>query len=176
MAFVASRLVQEGHCVRVAMSRGALDFVGALTFEGLTGTRAILSTTQIDSDGSPPHITASREAELYVIAPATADLLGKLAAGVADDPVCLLALACRCPRLIVPAMNDAMWESAAVRRSVEHCAELGFRQVGPVVGHLAEGYEAIGRMAEPEVILAAVAGCLSGTAPRPPSPISRGKK
>ena len=165
LAFVASRLVQAGHRVRVALSRSAVDFIGAATFEGLTGTKAILSSTQIDPDGNPPHIAATREAQVLLVAPATADLLGKLAAGVADDPVCLAAIACRCPRLLAPAMNDAMWESSAVRASLRRCEELGFRIVGPVVGHLAEGYDAIGRMVEPEQLVAAIVGELAELTP-----------
>ena len=155
-AVLASRLVQNGHRVRVAMTRHACEFVGALTFEGLTGSRAILSSTQIDADGSAPHIAATKGLDIFVVAPATADLLAKLAAGAADDPVCLAALTCRCRRLLVPAMNDAMWESEATQRNVATLKQLGFEFLGPVVGRLAEGYDAIGRMAEPDQILAAV--------------------
>ena len=153
VAFLASRLVQRGAEVRVAMTPAALEFVGALTFEGLTGRKVIRSSTQVDPDGSVPHLDAGRVAQVYVIAPATADVLARLAAGAADDPVSLLALTCRCPLLLCPAMNDAMWLSPVVQDNV---ARLRARQVelqGPVQGHLAEGYDAIGRMVEPEAIL-----------------------
>ncbi len=154
VAILTSRLVQAGARVRVAMTRSATEFVGPLTFEGLTGQRAILSTTQIDPDGSAPHLAAAREVDTYVIAPATADLLARLAAGVADDPVCLLAITCRARRIVCPAMNDTMWESAAVQRNATLLRTQGFEFVGPVVGALAEGYRAIGRMVEPDDILA----------------------
>jgi len=153
LAFVASRLVQRGVRVRVAMTRHAAEFVGPLTFAGLTGRQPILSSTQVDADGRVPHIDAARAAQVFVIAPATADLLAKLAAGAADDPVTLLALTCRCPLLVCPAMNDAMWQSVVVQRNVEALRARGVHFLGPVVGHLAEGYDAIGRMVEPDAIV-----------------------
>lgn len=157
VAALVSQLVQRGADVRVAMTRAATEFVGAATFAGLTGKPPILRATQIDPDGSAPHIAAARAAHVYVVAPATADLLAKLAAGVADDPVCLLALSCGARKLLCPAMNDAMWRSASVQRNVEAVQRLGFELLGPVEGHLAEGYDAIGRMVEPDVILQALA-------------------
>lgn len=156
VAALTSALVQAGHHVRVAMTRGACEFVGPSTFEGLTASQAILSSTQIDADGSSPHISATSTADLMVIAPATAGLLARLAAGAADDSVTLAALVCKCPKILCPAMNDAMWESPVVQRNVRTLIELGYEVVGPVEGHLAEGYDAIGRMVEPSDIQAAI--------------------
>ena len=156
VAAVASRLVQAGHQVRVAMTRAAIEFVGARTFAGLTGSQIILSSTQIDADGQPPHIAATRDADLMAIAPGTADLIAKLAAGICDDAVTLGALTARCTKLVCPAMNDAMWQNPVVQRNVKTLAELGYEFAGPVVGHLAEGYDAIGRMLEPDEIVAAI--------------------
>lgn len=153
VAALASQLVQRGHDVRVAMTPSATEFVGAVTFEGLTGHVVIGSTTQIDPDGTAPHVAATSEADLMVIAPATADLIGRLAAGLCDNAVALAAVACRCPRLLCPAMNDAMWQNGIVQRNVTTLVEAGFEILGPVEGHLAEGYDAIGRMVEPDVIL-----------------------
>ncbi|MCU0863040.1 MAG: phosphopantothenoylcysteine decarboxylase [Planctomycetes bacterium] len=153
LAFLCSRLVQRGARVRVAMTARATDYIGALTFEGLSGQRAILSSTQIDADGTAPHIEAARRAQVYVIAPATAGLLARLAQGAADDPVTLLALTCRCPILLCPAMNDAMWLSPAVQHNTAVLRARGLHVLGPVSGHLAEGYDAIGRMVEPDTIL-----------------------
>ena len=155
-AALASLLVQRGHSVRVAMSRHADQFIGARTFEGLTGRQVICSATQIDRDGKAPHVTAVKEADLLIVAPATADLLARFAAGVCDDPVSLAAVVARCPRLLCPAMNDAMWNDATVQRNVSTLRQLGFRMLGPEVGPLAEGYDAIGRMVEPETILAEI--------------------
>lgn len=161
-AALASRLVQAGHDVRVAMTRAAQEFVGARTFEGLTGHPAILSSTQVDLDGTPPHIAATRDAELLVVVPATAGLIARLAAGCCDDPVCLAAVLCRSPKLVCPAMNDAMWQSEVVQRNVTSLGTLGFEYCGPVVGHLAEGYEAVGRMVEPDAIFAVIERLLGG--------------
>lgn len=155
-AALASQLVQAGARVRVALTPAATRFIGPLTFEGLTQTKAILSPTQVDPDGSSPHIQATQDADLLVIAPATASLLAKLAAGACDDAVSLAAVCCRCPKLLCPAMNDAMWENPVVQRNVATLKELGYECLGPVTGHLAEGYAAIGRMVEPEEILAAI--------------------
>lgn len=152
IAFLASRLVQDGAEVRVAMTPRALEFVGALTFEGLTGRQVVRSSTQIDADGTAPHIEAARRAQVYCVAPATADLLARLAAGAGDDAVSLLALTCRCPILVCPAMNDAMWNASAVQDNCERLRRRGVEFLGPVTGHLAEGYDAIGRMVEPTAI------------------------
>ncbi len=154
MAWVASRLVQRGDEVRVAMSAAATQFIGPVTFAGLTGRPPILSSTQTDPDGSVPHIDAAAWADVYLIAPATADLLATLAMGGAGDPVALLAMTCRCPLVLCPAMNDAMWQAPAVQQNVERLRARSVEFLGPVVGHLAEGYDAIGRMVEPEEILA----------------------
>jgi phosphopantothenoylcysteine decarboxylase / phosphopantothenate---cysteine ligase len=164
IAALASQLVQRGCGVRAAMTPRALEFVGALTFEGLTGRKAIVSPTQVDPDGSVPHIAAARAAQVYVIAPASADLIGRLHAGVADDAVSLLALTCRCPKLLCPAMNDAMWLHPVVQDNVAALQRRGWHFLGPVTGHLAEGYDAVGRMVEPEQI-AAEALRLCGVAP-----------
>jgi phosphopantothenoylcysteine synthetase/decarboxylase len=153
IAFLASRLVQRGASVRVAITPWATRFVGAATFAGLTGRQPIVSPTQVDADGAVPHIEAARAARVYCIAPATADLLARLASGAADDAVSLLALTCRCPLVVCPAMNDAMWTATAVQDNVARLRARGVEFLGPVTGHLAEGYDAIGRMVEPEAML-----------------------
>ncbi|MHC5063623.1 MAG: flavoprotein [Planctomycetota bacterium] len=157
-AALASQLVQEGCSLRVAMTRDAHHFIGATTFAGLTGRQVIESSTQVDADGSAPHIQATQEADCYVIMPATASLIARLAAGVCDDPVTLCAVAFRGRRILCPAMNDAMWEDRSVQRNVEVLRGDGYEILGPVEGHLAEGYAAMGRMIEPEAVLAAVLG------------------
>ena len=162
LAYLASRLVQRGAAVRVAMTPRATEFVGALTFAGLTGRQPILSSTQVDRDGTVPHIEAAREAQVYLIAPATADLLAALALGAAADPVSLLALTCRCPIVVCPAMNDAMWTSPVVQANVAALRARGVRFEGPIEGHLAEGYDAIGRMVEPEAMLEAALRLVPG--------------
>ncbi len=154
LAFVASRLVQRGVDVRVAMTPSSLAFVGPSTFGGLTNTQPILGSTQVDADGTVPHIEAARGAGVYCIAPATAGVLAQLASGAADDPVALLATTMQCPIVLCPAMNDAMWGQPSVQQNVATLQERGFEVLGPVEGHLAEGYDAVGRMVEPDEIVA----------------------
>ncbi|MEO0481433.1 MAG: flavoprotein [Planctomycetota bacterium] len=156
VAALCSRLVQDGHSVRVAMSRSSRAFIGERTFEGLTGQAVIGSSTQVDPDGRVPHVTDARNADVLVIAPATADLIAKLAAGVCDDPVSLAAVCCLGRRIVCPAMNDSMWLHPATQRNVETLRELGYEIIGPVEGWLAEGYASIGRMVEPEEILTSI--------------------
>lgn len=156
LAIVASRLVQLGVEVRVAMTPSALAFIGPSTFGGLTNTQPILSSTQVDEDGTVPHIEAAKAADVYCVAPATAGVLAQLASGAADDPVALLATTMRCPVVLCPAMNDAMWHHASVQHNVAALRERGVQLLGPVEGHLAEGYDAIGRMVEPDEIVAAL--------------------
>ena len=160
VAVVASKLVQLGADVRVAMTPSSLAFVGPSTFGGLTNTQPILSSTQVDDDGTVPHIDAARGAGVYCIAPATAGSLAQLASGAADDPVALLATTVTCPLVVCPAMNDAMWQQAAVQANVAQLVERGVEVLGPVEGHLAEGYDAVGRMVEPEQIVARLAELL----------------
>ncbi len=163
VAALCSTLVQQGHQVRVAMTPAATRYVGAVTFEGLCNQKVIASATQVDADGRVPHIDAAKEADVYVIAPATAGLLARMAQGAADDAVSLLALTVRCPVLICPAMNDTMWTSAAVQQNVATLQARGIAVHGPVTGHLAEGYDAVGRMVEPQQIAAAVGAILQGS-------------
>ena len=162
LAFVASRLVQRGLDVRVAMLAAATRFVGPPTFAGLTGRPPILSPTQTDADGGVPHIDAARAASVYCIAPATAGILAQLAAGAADDPIALLALTCRCPIFVCPAMNDTMWLAPAVQMNVDALRRRGVEFLGPVTGHLAEGYDAIGRLVEPDQIVDRLLQALDG--------------
>ena len=163
VAFVASGLTQRGVDVRGAMTPSALQFVGPATFGGLTNSQPILSSTQVDADGTVPHIEAARGAGIYCIAPATAGVLAQLASGAADDPVALLATTVRCPLLICPAMNDAMWQKDSVQQAVAAVRDRGAEVLGPVEGHLAEGYDAIGRMVEPAAILERICAVLGVT-------------
>jgi phosphopantothenoylcysteine synthetase/decarboxylase len=163
VAALVSRLVQTGHDVRCALSPHAAEFVGRATFEGLTGRPAIVSSTQVDPDGRPPHIHATRDLRAFVVAPGTAGLIAKLAHGIADDPITLAASLVRAPRIVCPAMNDAMWHHPSVARNLERLRAEGWQVLGPVEGHLAEGYAAIGRMVEPDAIEAAIAA-LEGAA------------
>ena len=97
---------------------------------------------------------------VYCIAPATAGVLAQLASGAADDPVALLATTMQCPIVLCPAMNDAMWGQPSVQQNVATLQERGLEVLGPVEGHLAEGYDAVGRMVEPDEIVARLSSLL----------------
>ncbi|HKF45686.1 MAG TPA: bifunctional phosphopantothenoylcysteine decarboxylase/phosphopantothenate--cysteine ligase CoaBC [Thermoanaerobaculia bacterium] len=148
------RLTERGAEVQVVMTRGAREFVAPLTFATLS-RRPV--HTEVWGDGNTPavsHVELADWADLLVIAPATAHTIGKLARGLADDFLSTYFLAHRGPVLLAPAMETAMWESAAVAENIRTLATRGVRFVGPAAGSLASGHEGLGRMAEPEAIAA----------------------
>jgi phosphopantothenoylcysteine decarboxylase / phosphopantothenate---cysteine ligase len=162
-AEVLRGLVREGADVRVAMTRGAREFVAPLTF-------AVLSRhevhTEVWPDGAATsgvdHVALAEECDLLLVAPATAHTLAKLAHGLADDFLSTYALAHRGRLLLAPAMETAMWSHPAVRANVELLTSRGARWVGPDAGELASGHEGVGRMAEPEAIVAAALRLATG--------------
>jgi len=162
-ADLASRLVRAGAAVNVAMTEAAGRFVAPLTFQALVGRRAYTSLWQQEADYSASHISLTELADLMIVAPATANIIAKLACGLADDLVSALALsACQaCPILMAPAMNSRMWSAPATKQNVAVLRERGVSIVGPGEGYLACGTVGPGRMAEPEEILHAATDILS---------------
>lgn len=152
-AYLVRRLHEAGALVDVVLTPSAEKFVGRVTFDGLTGRPARTSLWERPLD----HIELGRVAELAIVAPATADFLSQMAVGGADTLATAALLAAACPVLICPAMNERMWEHPATRRNVETLLEFGLEMVGPDRGELAEGEVGVGRMSEPEDIMA-VAG------------------
>ena len=157
---LARLFVRGGGTVRVAMTRNATRFVAPLTFQALTGHPVLVDLLDPESDRGYGHLELARRAELLVVAPATADLLARLHAGMADDAVTTTALACTCPRLLAPAMNTRMWEDRAVQENLAALRGRGFAVVGPASGELADGDVGPGRLAEPEEIARAAARLL----------------
>ena len=157
-AVLASRLVQAGAGVSVVMTHSATQLVGPRTFEALTGRP--VRTEVFDDTKIHAHIDLAREAELLCIAPATANILGKMACGIADDLLSTIFLSFRGPVLVAPAMNCEMWEKKVVRRNVAQLTADGVFFIGPETGRLSCGEVGIGRMAEPEKILQAVQAAL----------------
>lgn len=166
VAFLVSRLVQDGCGVTVAMTRAARRFVGATTFQALTGRPVLTSQWHARDPGAMEHLRPSETADLLLVAPATANILGKLAGGIADDLVSTLLLGADCPVMLAPAMNTRMWLHPAVQRNVRFLREHGLQFVGPVEGHLACGTSGPGRMSEPDELYAAVRAALLGRPPR----------
>lgn len=165
-AAVVSTLVQEGCGVSVAMTRNARRFVGPVTFEALSG-RPVATTLWLRGPaGEHQHIRASETADLILVAPATANVIGKLAAGIADDLVSTTLLGAQCPVLLAPAMNLHMWEHPAVRRNVAFLRDNGFQFIGPAAGWLSCRAVGPGRMSEPDEIVAALRAALLKSPPR----------
>ncbi|NUP72480.1 MAG: bifunctional phosphopantothenoylcysteine decarboxylase/phosphopantothenate--cysteine ligase CoaBC [Gemmatimonadaceae bacterium] len=154
-AWLARLLHKAGAAVDVVMTRAATEFVGAVTFEALTGRP--VHTGLFDAGRALDHIALARSADAVVVAPATADLMARAATGQADDLLTAVLLATEAPVLLVPAMNDRMWAHAQTRANAEHLVKLGYRLLEPDEGMLAAGEgSGPGRMPEPETIFAHV--------------------
>lgn len=150
------RGLQRAGCdVRVAMTRHACEFIQPLTFRALSGSYVVVDDYAPDNPDPIAHITFSQTIDLFVIAPATANLLAKLANGIADDFVSSTYLACTAPVLIAPAMNTVMWEHPATQRNVEKLRADGVQIVEPDAGEMACGTIGPGRLSHPETIVAA---------------------
>ncbi|WP_029058251.1 bifunctional phosphopantothenoylcysteine decarboxylase/phosphopantothenate--cysteine ligase CoaBC [Stappia stellulata] len=171
------RLRERGARVRAVMTEGARQFITPLSVGALTGDKVFCDLFDRDDEHDVGHIRLSREADLVIVAPATADLMAKMATGLAGDLATAVLLACDKPVLIAPAMNPAMWDHPATRRNRETLAGDGIRLVGPGVGEMAESGEAgVGRMAEPMEIVEAAERVLHGEAevPRLEAPSGKG--
>lgn len=157
---LARRLTEHGATVKVIMTDAAAEFVRPLSFKALTGQN--VSTSMFDEKADALfHITATGEADLIVVAPATADFIAKTACGLAPDLLSSIVLAAGCPVLFAPAMNSRMLLNQAIQENMRIIKERGIKTVGPVEGKLAEGYGQ-GRMAGEDEILGAIAACLKG--------------
>ena len=160
-AEVVSQLVQRDAGVTVVMTRSATQFVGPLTFQTLTRRRVMIDQFDLESVVDPTHISLTDEADLVVIAPATANVIGKAAHGIADDMLTSLLLAVTCPVLVAPAMNDRMWAHPAVVENIATLKKRGYKFVEPDSGFLACGTYAKGRLANPVQIVEEIVRCVS---------------
>ncbi len=150
---VVRRLARLGADVHVLMTAAATRLVGPATFRELSYNPVVTDLFEPHPGIVMTHVTLAREADLLVVCPATADAIGKMAAGLADDAVTTTYLACRAPVLVVPAMNSAMYEHPAVQDNLHHLAQRGVHILGPATGPLATGHEGPGRMVEPETVV-----------------------
>ncbi len=158
---VASRLRKLDAQVFVVMTKNACEFVTPLTFETISNHPVVTDTFDRPETWEVEHIALAKRASLFCIAPATANILAKMAHGIADDMLSTTVLATRAPLLVAPAMNTNMWEAEATRENMRVLAMRGVMTVGPGTGFLAEGTEGVGRMAEPQEIVEAIAACLT---------------
>lgn len=145
-------LVQDGFAVRVIMTRGAMEFVMPLTFQTLSGHPVASETFNLTQESEIGHIDLADAADLFVIAPATANVIGKIAAGIADDLLTTVLMATRAPVLIAPAMNIHMYENSILQENVRKLRRIGYHLLEPAEGSLACGYEGKGRLPEPQKI------------------------
>ena len=161
---VARLLQKRGYRVQAVMTRAARRFVGPLTFEAITRQPVITSQFAPGLNTEIEHIALATDMDLLVVAPATANILGKFAHGIADDFLSALYLATRAPVLVAPAMNTHMWEHAAVQANLTTLRARGVRVVDPGEGYLACGWVGAGRLAEPDSVVEAAHAILSAPA------------
>ena len=155
-AALVSKLVQAEATVSVVMTRAATKFVGPATFAALTGKSVATRTIASREYPLGPHIELAQQAEIYCVAPATADFIAKLAHGIADDLPSTIALCCTCPIFVAPAMNTAMWEKRAVQRNIQRLKEDGVECIPPQEGWLSCRQVGAGRMAEAETLFESI--------------------
>lgn len=152
-ASLASMLVKQHARVRVLMTKNAVNFINPITFETLTGNKCLIDTFDRNFQFHVEHVALAKQADLVMIAPATANVIGKLANGIADDMLTTTVLACPCIKLLSPAMNTRMYENPAVQDNLRKLQGYGYGVVEPASGRLACGDTGAGKMAEPEVLL-----------------------
>lgn len=148
-AELASRLKKAGARVKVIMTENATKFISPLTFESLTGNKCFTDTFHRNFEFKVEHIELAKEADILVVAPASADIVAKLACGLADDMLSTVALACTCKKLVVPAMNTRMYENPIVKDNILRLENYGFDVMEAASGYLACGDTGAGKMPEP---------------------------
>lgn len=160
-AELVSRLRHLGARIHVIMTKNATEFVSPLTFQTLSANQVVTDTFQAPEYWNVEHVALAKLADVFVIAPATANIMAKMAAGIADDMLSTTVLATKAPVLLAPAMNTAMWTAPATRENQKILSKRGVRFVGPGTGMLACGDEGAGRMSEPEEIVSAICDILT---------------
>ena len=152
--YLLRRLVEYGADVTVVMTPEAVKFVAPLTFQVLSGNPVYTDMFEHSHGGEISHLYLGRMADMAIVAPATSNIIGKMAGGIADDLLSTILLACKCPVLIAPAMDYEMYENRIVQKNIAYLRQLDVTFIGPVKGPLASGAEGVGRMSEPDDILA----------------------
>ena len=151
-ASLASMLVKKGVNVHVLMTKNGAQFITPVTFETLTGNRCLIDTFDRNFEFQVEHVSLAKQADLVMIAPATANVIGKLANGIADDMLTTTVMACRCKKLISPAMNTAMFENPVTQDNLEKLRGYGYEVIDPASGYLACGDTGKGKMPEPQTL------------------------
>ena len=151
-ASLASALVKEHADVHVIMTRNAVNFINPITFETLTHNKCITDTFDRNFEFDVKHISLAKKADLFMIAPATANIIGKLASGIADDMLSTTVMAAKCPVVLAPAMNTAMYDNSIVQENMSKLRMHGYTVIEPSAGYLACGDTGRGKMPEPEYL------------------------
>lgn len=146
-------LRKKEYSVRCVMTKDAKYFVTPLTLETLSGKKVVKEMFRLPEQRDPVHISLAEEADLILVAPATADVIGKVAAGIADDILTCTVCASGCPVVFAPAMNDRMFKNPIVQDNIKYLREKGYHFIDPVEGHLACGRDGIGHLAPLEKII-----------------------
>lgn len=154
IANLASALVKLHADVTVIMTQNAANFINPITFETLTGNKCLVDTFDRNFQYSVEHVSLAKKTDIFLVAPASANVIGKMANGIADDMLTTTILACKCPKLVSPAMNTNMYENPIVQDNLKKLSRYGFEIIDPAVGYLACGDTGAGKMPEPEVLLA----------------------
>jgi phosphopantothenoylcysteine decarboxylase len=162
-ADLTSKLIKREHAVFVILTQNATQFVGSMTFQTLSKNPVTCGVFDERDSWRPTHIDLADRADLFLVAPATANVVAKLALGICDDALTSIALATRAPILIAPAMNGKMWLHPATQRNVETLRQRGVDFIGPEEGMLACGYEGVGRLWNVDEIAAKTDQILRGS-------------
>lgn len=152
-AALASKLVKLGADVHVIMTENAVNFINPITFETLTGNKCITNTFDRNFRHNVEHVALAKKADLFIIAPATANTIAKLAYGLADNMLTTTFLACKCPRMVSPAMNTEMFNNPITKENMERLDDLGITVIPPAEGYLACGDTGTGKMPEPDILI-----------------------
>lgn len=153
IAYLASALKKQQADVHVLMTRNATNFINPITFESLTGNKCLVDTFDRNFQFQVEHVSIAKKADVVMIAPASANVIGKLAHGIADDMLTTTIVACRCKKFISPAMNTNMFENPIVQDNLKILEHYGYEVIDPAVGYLACGDTGAGKMPEPETLL-----------------------
>lgn len=152
-----ARMLKKMHCnVHVIMTQNATNFITATTFETLTGNKCLIDTFDRNFEFSVEHVAIAKQADLVLIAPATANVIGKIAGGIADDMLTTTVMACTCKILIAPAMNHNMYHNSIVRENIEKLKRHGYEIIDPVCGMLANGDTGDGKLPSEETLVSYV--------------------
>ena len=155
-ADIASKLTQEGAKVRVVMTKAATEFISPLTFRSLTNNPVTTEMFDLTTEPRIGHVALAEAADVVVIAPATANIIAKMAAGIADDMLCATVLATEAPVVVAPAMNVNMFQNAITQENLVRLKARGFTIIDPEYGRLASGKMGLGRLADVEKIIGTV--------------------